>query len=297
MHPPNRSLLESIHRGLSDVLGRTVQLTWVRDLAGGDINRAALIRNGKTDWFLKYHQNAPRDLFPSEAQALTEISRQACIRVPSPIAFGSHGNTAWLVLEYLELTSNGPASLLGEQLAALHSISGDRYGWPGNNFIGTTPQCNSQNSSWAGFWRDCRLKPQFAMAQAGGYGGSLLDKGERLLEVVDQLLDGHQPTASLLHGDLWAGNKAFTQHGQPVIFDPAAYYGDRETDIAMTELFGGFATDFYAAYEAQSPLPGGYRLRRDLYNLYHILNHLNLFGQNYLSRAENMISKLLAQVR
>ena len=114
---------------------------------------------------------------------------------------------------------------------------------------------------------------------------------------MDQLMDGHQPAASLLHGDLWAGNKAWLPGGQPVIFDPALYYGDRETDIAMTELFGGFGADFYSAYQAHLPLPDGYNLRRDLYNLYHILNHLNLFGAGYLSRAENMISTLLAQVR
>ena len=135
------------------------------------------------------------------------------------------------------------------------------------------------------------------MARAAGHGKRLLNRGERLLENIDELMDGHQPAASLLHGDLWAGNKAFTTDGQPVIFDPASYYGDRETDIAMTELFGGFEADFYSAYQAHSPLPDGYRLRRDLYNLYHMLNHLNLFGGGYLSRCENMIDRLMAQVR
>ena len=110
-------------------------------------------------------------------------------------------------------------------------------------------------------------------------------------------MQGHEPSASLLHGDLWTGNKAFTFEGQPVIFDPATYYGDRETDIAMTELFGGFEPDFYAAYRDHAPLPDGYRLRRDLYNLYHMLNHLNLFGGGYLSRCENMMDRLLAEIR
>jgi fructosamine-3-kinase len=294
-HKP--SLLDSIDTGLSEALGENTRLQWVRDLPGGDINRAALISDGNTDWFLKHHANAPDGMFAAEALALSEISDQGCIRVPSPIAHGSDGDTAWLVLEYLELTSDGPASLLGEQLAALHTVTGKQHGWSRDNYIGSTPQYNTACENWAEFWRDYRLRPQLEMAQAAGHGGRLLSKGERLLENIDQLMDGHQPAASLLHGDLWAGNKAFTSDGQPVIFDPASYYGDRETDIAMTELFGGFTADFYAAYQAHFPLPDGYRLRRDLYNLYHILNHLNLFGGGYLSRCEHMIGSLMAQVR
>ena len=292
-----QSLLDSIVTGLSEALGENNRLQWVRDLSGGDINRAALISDGNTNWFLKYHTNAPDGMFAAEAQALSEISEQGCIRTPSPIAYGSDGDTAWLVLEYLELTANGPASLLGEQLAAMHSVTQKQHGWSRDNYIGSTPQSNTPCDNWAEFWRDCRLRPQLEMAQAAGHGDRLVGKGERLLENIGQLMDGHQPAASLLHGDLWAGNKAFTSGGQPVIFDPASYYGDRETDIAMTGLFGGFEADFYAAYQAHSPLPDGYRLRRDLYNLYHMLNHLNLFGGGYLSRCENMIDSLMAQIR
>ena len=293
----NQSFLDSIRCGLSEALARQTRLQWVKNLPGGDINRAALIRSDSTRWFLKYHSNAPDGMFAAEARALTEISEKKCIRAPCPIAYGNDGGTAWLVLEYLELTSNGPASLLGQQLAALHSVTNKQHGWSRDNYIGSTPQYNTACENWAEFWRDYRLKPQLEMAQAAGHGGRILNKGERLLENIDELMDGHQPAASLLHGDLWAGNKAFTTDGQPVIFDPASYYGDRETDIAMTELFGGFTADFYAAYQAHFPLPDGYRLRRDLYNLYHMLNHLNLFGGGYLSRCENMIDSLMAQVR
>ena len=294
---PKQSLLESIHRGLSDALGGISTLQWAGKLPGGDINQAALIRSGNTSWFLKYHPQASSDMFAAEAQALTEISKQGCIRVPSPIAFGNDGNTAWLVLEHLEFTPNGPAGLLGEQLAALHNVTSNRHGWTRDNFIGTTPQNNSYSENWTEFWCDCRLKPQFAMAEEGGYGRQLSSRGERLLGVLDQFMDSHKPAASLLHGDLWAGNKAFTHDGLPVIFDPASYYGDRETDIAMTRLFGGFQASFYSAYQANFPLPDGHRLRTDLYNLYHMLNHLNLFGGGYLSRCENMIDSLVAQVR
>ncbi len=292
----NRSLLDSIGSGLSETLGENVHLEWVRNLSGGDINRAALIRSGNTNWFLKFHVNAPEGMFAAEAMALTEISAQQCIRAPTPVAFGSDNDTAWLVLEYLELTSRGPASLLGEQLAAMHRVTHKQHGWTRDNYIGSTPQHNTLCDDWSTFWRDYRLKPQLEMAQTAGRGSRLSNKGEQLLESMDQLMHGHQPTASLLHGDLWAGNKAFTSNGQPVIFDPACYHGDRETDIAMTELFGGFESDFYSAYQAHFPLPDGYRQRRDLYNLYHILNHLNLFGGGYLSRCENMIDSLMALV-
>ena len=290
------SLLESIQNGLGASLGETVDLNWARDLSGGDINQAALIKSGDKKWFVKYHRDAPRGMFEAEATALAEMSAAECIRVPAAIAWGEDNNTAWLVLEYLELTSSGPASLLGEQLAALHDVTSDRFGWSHSNYIGTTPQLNRRSDNWVEFWRDCRLKPQLTMARETGLRTRLIDRGEHLLASLDQLMQDHEPAASLLHGDLWAGNKAYTPAGQPVIFDPASYYGDRETDIAMTELFGGFDPEFYAAYQSHSPLPDGYPLRRDLYKLYHVLNHLNLFGAAYLSRSENIIDGLLAHI-
>jgi len=290
-------LLESIQSGLNESHGSTTGLKWIRDLNGGDINQAALIQSKDNNWFVKYRRNAPPGIFQAEALALAEISATRCIRVPEAIAWGTVNDTSWLVLEHLELTSNGPASLLGEQLAVMHDVSSNSFGWSGNNFIGTTPQLNDMSDNWAGFWRDCRMEPQLELAKGNGFGGRLLNRGERLMASIDQLMHDHKPAASLLHGDLWAGNKAFTSGGQPVIFDPASYYGDRETDIAMTELFGGFEPAFYTAYLAHSPLPEGYLLRRELYKLYHVLNHLNLFGAAYLSRCENIIDELLAQIQ
>jgi len=292
----NTTLLESIRRTLYETLGESGEIKWIKKLAGGDINQAALISSGNTRWFLKYHQNAPVGLFAAEAQALMEISQQDCIRVPTPVTHGQNGKTAWLLLEYLELGPDGPHASLGEQLAAMHAVTYPQHGWSRDNYIGTTLQRNTCNADWSVFWRDNRLKPQLEMARTAGYGRSLLNNGERLLDCIDQLMDGHQPAASLLHGDLWAGNKAFTAAGQAVIFDPASYYGDRETDIAMTELFGGFGVDFYAAYRAHRALPEGYHVRRDLYNLYHMLNHLNLFGAGWSSRCEQLIGSLLAQI-
>ena len=290
------SLLESIRAGLAGTAAKVSDLAWDQDLSGGDINRAARIRDGNRRWFVKYRDNAPGGMFEAEALALNEIAASGCIRTPAAIAWGARDDTAWLVLEYLDLISSGPGALLGEQIAALHQVTRERFGWPMGNYIGTTPQVNATSDDWTSFWRDCRLQPQLEMARAAGFGGRLFDRGLRLLEGLDQLLDGHRPRASLLHGDLWGGNSAFTTAGQPVIFDPASYYGDRETDIAMTELFGGFDAAFYAAYTSVSPLPDGYPVRRELYKLYHLLNHLNLFGAGYLARCERTIDALLAQV-
>lgn len=290
------TLLKSICNGLSEALGETGHIQWQRDLSGGDINRAALIGDSKRSWFVKFHEHAANDMFEAESDALREIAKLGCIRVPHPIATGKCDQADWLVMEYLELSGNGPESQLGEQLAAMHAISFPHYGWHRNNYIGTTPQDNTPAESWPVFWRERRISPQLEIARSNGFGGRLLSDGERLLASMEHLLDGHQPQASLLHGDLWAGNKSCTSNGQAVIYDPASYYGDRETDIAMTELFGGFSADFYRSYEAILPLPDGYQQRRDLYNLYHVLNHLNLFGHAYLSRCENMISSLLTRI-
>lgn len=291
-----RSLLDSIGNSLSKTLGESVSLEWVRNLPGGDINYAAHICCGNKNWFLKYHTNAPKGMFAGEAKALSEIVEQGRIKAPRPVTHGNHGNIDWLVLEFIELGSRGSQSQMGEELAALHTVTRKQFGWSHDNYIGTTPQINTCCDDWSQFWRDYRINPQLELARKAGHDGRLFDLGERLLENMDQIMDGHRPSASLLHGDLWAGNKAFTTEGKPVIFDPASYYGDRETDIAMTELFGGFGKDFYSAYNAHSPLPDGYLLRRDLYNLYHMLNHLNLFGRGYLLRCENMMDRLLAQV-
>ncbi len=289
-------LLDSIQTRLSETLEKKCELQWLKDLGGGDINQAALIGDKSNCWFLKYHLDAGTDMFESEAQALKELASLGCIRVPQPVALGQSEDCCWLLLEYLDLSSRGSETLLGEQLANMHSRDFGHYGWHRNNYIGTTPQLNSVTDNWMVFWRDQRILPQLEMAKSRGFGGKLQDSGEKLLVSMGLFLNGHQPIASLLHGDLWAGNKAYSQSGQPVIFDPASYYGDHETDIAMTELFGGFGTDFYAAYKNRFPIDDGYHLRRDLYKLYHVLNHLNLFGRSYLGRAENMISSLLARV-
>jgi fructosamine-3-kinase len=180
-------------------------------------------------------------------------------------------------------------------LALVHSLHGEFFGWRRDNFIGRTPQANRRSSSWSEFWRDARLRPQFDLGKRNGLSESLLRKGERLIEAVPRLLSDHAPSPSLLHGDLWGGNAGFLAGGVPVLFDPAVYWGDRETDLAMTELFGGFPPAFYSAYAEAAPLDANYTRRKPLYTLYHVLNHANLFGGGYASQAERVIDRLLAQ--
>ena len=152
-----------------------------------------------------------------------------------------------------------------------------------------------RSSRWVQFWRERRLGYQLQLARANGHGGRFQVLGEKLLAKLDSFFSEANQAASLLHGDLWSGNYSFDSEGQPVLFDPAVYYGDRETDIAMTELFGGFPAAFYAAYRESYPIDPGYDVRKNLYNLYHILNHLNLFGGGYRSQAEQMMGSLLAE--
>jgi protein-ribulosamine 3-kinase len=170
----------------------------------------------------------------------------------------------------------------------------ENYGFAHDNFIGSTPQPNGWANNWVEFLREKRFGFQLQLAKQNGHGGRLQDLGAALLEKLPAFFDGYTPQPSLLHGDLWGGNHAFLADGTPAIFDPAVYYGDREADIAMTELFGGYAGEFYAAYRAAWPLDDGYAVRRELYNLYHILNHANLFGSGYARQAEGMMQRLLA---
>lgn len=272
----------------------------VRDavaVGGGSINQAyRLAGTDGSRYFLKLNDARHAAMFAAEAQGLNAIAATQTLRVPQPIAHGSADGHSFLVLEHLELGSRGDARLLGEQLAALHRCAGERFGFAQGNFIGTTPQPNAWTDDWLTFWRERRLGFQLRLAAQNGHGGQLQTLGEKLLDALPTFFAGHSPQPALLHGDLWSGNHAFLADGTPVIFDPAPYYGDRECDLAMTELFGGYPADFYAAYRAAWPLDDGYAVRRELYNLYHILNHANLFGGSYIKQAEGMMQGLLAEV-
>jgi fructosamine-3-kinase len=199
-------------------------------------------------------------------------------------------HTGVLVLQHLALGERGDESALGRQLAELHQHTAEHYGLSVNNFIGTRPQLNGQHTCWADFWWQCRLAPQVQMAQGAGH--FLGATAAQLQALSNARLQAHNPPASLLHGDLWAGNKAYLTDGRPALFDPACYYGDRETDLAFTLVFGGFGHDFYQRYQQAWPLPKGWQAREPLYNLYHLLNHLNMFGRGYLSSVQSAVKSL-----
>ncbi len=234
-------------------------------------------------------------MFEAEAEGLREIGKTQTIRVPEPACSGSFENNSFLVLEYIQMSSRGDIAEAGRELAKMHQKIGGGFGWSRDNTIGSTHQPNKISSDWVEFWQQHRLGYQLKLAAELGHARKLQERGQKLLELLPQLI-GHKPLPSLLHGDLWGGNIAFDTQQQPVIFDPAVYYGDREADLAMTELFGGFSSHFYSAYKEVLPLDPGYSSRRDLYNLYHILNHLNLFGGSYAWQAQGMIDRLLAEL-
>ena len=216
------------------------------------------------------------DAFAAEADGLEALRPH--LRVPKVLECGN----GYIELEFLQLERTGDWAALGRMLAKLHRQTGPRFGWHRDNYIGLSPQQNGWCEDWMAFWRERRLRFQLEMARENGFD----------LEMPSlALLEKHKPQASLLHGDLWSGNAGFTADG-PVIFDPAVYYGDRETDLAMTELFGGFPREFYRAYDAAFPLPEGYEQRKHLYNLYHLLNHLNIFGGGYLGQVKETLGRL-----
>jgi fructosamine-3-kinase len=293
------TLWQSISEHIAQTAGRPFSASAPSPVGGGCINAAYRIEGNGQRYFVKVNAAEGVSMFEAEAAGLKEIAATRTVRVPQPVCLGSAGGSSYLVLEYIGMGSGGNAAAetLGRQLAALHRASAPRFGWSIANTIGSTPQLNAWSDSWQDFWRERRLGYQLELAARNGYGGGLQRKGEQLLARIGAFFHDYAPIPSLLHGDLWGGNWAVDRDGGPVIFDPAVYYGDRETDIAMTELFGGFSAGFYAAYREAWPLDHGYAARKTLYNLYHILNHLNLFGGGYQRQAEQMMEQLLAEVR
>lgn len=264
-----------------------------RPVGGGCIHAAWCLQGSDgRRYFVKTNDPGHAAAFACEATSLQALAATGAVRVPAVLACAARARRACLVLEWLDMLPGNSRSQaeLGRQLAALHRHCGPAHGWDSDNCIGASPQVNRRTENWAAFFRDCRLRPQIDLAQRNGL---RLAQADRLLAAVPDLLAGHAPAPSLLHGDLWGGNAARLADDTPVIFDPACYHGDRETDLAFSELFGGFSPAFYAAYTAAWPLAPGYPRRKPLYNLYHVLNHANLFGGGYGRQAAEMIRSLL----
>ncbi|HXU93902.1 MAG TPA: fructosamine kinase family protein [Gallionella sp.] len=287
----------AIAAAISSATGKEFRLAGRRASGGGCINEAYTLDGvDGARYFIKLNDARHHSMFIAETAGLEAIAATDTIRVPQPVTHGICGSHSFLVLEHLALNGHGNARLLGEQLAALHRCTAKQFGFAQDNFIGTTPQPNGWTDDWVTFWRERRLGFQLQFAAKNGLSGQLQRLGEKLLDALPAFFDGYTPQPSLLHGDLWSGNHAYLANGTPALFDPATYHGDRECDLAMTELFGGYGTDFYAAYRASYPLDEGYAVRKELYNLYHILNHANLFGGGYARQAEQMMQGLLVKL-
>ncbi len=269
----------------------------VRQVGGGSIHRAYRLEGDSGAVFMKLNATDHLAGFDAEAMGLEALAGTNSLRVPGVLGRGQASGMAYLLLEWLELTGSSAigGDRLGKGLAALHRHTGKAFGFTQDNFIGSTPQPNDWTDNWVDFFREHRLGFQLRLASDNGFGFLLAD-GRQLMESLESFFEGYQPEPSLLHGDLWAGNQDRTHSGEPVIFDPAVYYGDRETDLAMTGLFGGFGRDFYQAYYSEWPLSPGWEARSSLYQLYHVLNHANLFGGAYGRDAHGRIRDLLDQV-
>lgn len=287
--------LDEIAAAISHATGEVFQPEAQHNAGGGCINQAFILASGARRYFIKTNRATLAWMFEAEAEGLDEILKSRSLRAPRPICHGTTGSIAYLVLEFLDLGRHGDPAEMGHQLAAMHRNTAGQFGWKLDNTIGSTPQPNPWTQDWVEFLGKHRLGFQLELVAKNGLGNKLQKPGEVLLACLGVFFQDYQPVPSLLHGDLWGGNAAFSRSGEPVVFDPAVYYGDREADLAMTELFGGFNASFYSAYRETWPLDAGYSTRKTLYNLYHILNHANIFGGGYIAQAENIIHRLLAE--
>jgi fructosamine-3-kinase len=265
-------------------------------VGGGDISHAAraCLADGR-EVLVKWNAGALSGLFACEGRGLELLRASNSLRIPEVLAYGdgTADRPGFIVMEWLGRGSATPevAEALGEGLAALHRVTANRYGLDHDNYIGANPQPNRQAENWVTFFREQRLGFQMRLARKKGYlPRQRADRLEKLLARLDDWLPAHPP-ASLLHGDLWGGNWLTTGSGEPALIDPAVYYGHREAELAFTELFGGFFSNFYRAYNQTWPLDSDYETRKDLYNLYHLLNHLNLFGESYGGGVDSILRR------
>ncbi|HEY6896519.1 MAG TPA: fructosamine kinase family protein [Rhodocyclaceae bacterium] len=270
-----------------------------RSVSGGSIHAAWRVDTSAGPLFVKLNDAECAPLFTAEAAGLQRLAETQTVRVPAVRGSGTEGDRAWLALEWLDLQplDRDGGGRLGEQLAALHRISSDHFGLDHDNHIGLTPQLNAPHADWPWFFAHRRLQPQLELARSKGLERETVERGLKLVEKLAGIFVGRRIVPALIHGDLWSGNAAMLADGTPVIFDPAIHFADREADLAMAELFGGFPASFYAAYRRAAPLAEGYEQRKALYNLYHMLNHYNLFGASYLGQVKRMIDGLTAALR
>lgn len=301
MDPALQQAVESL---IHEATGQAAKIVTERPVSGGCINDSRLLdlADGRC-FFLKSNPSPLPGLFEREAEGLAALAASGTLRVPRPLgAGGGDGVLPFLVLETIETGTPGRGFFadFGRRFAELHRAeaprgpNGEAYGFDSDNYLGATPQQNSWQADGCELWRRHRLGTQLELARRKGLCNRELDQlGDRLLERLDHWLGELQEPASLLHGDLWSGNYLVSTDGEPVLIDPAVYCGPREADLAMTMLFGGFDRSFYEAYEHTWPLPPGSAERLEIFKLYHLLNHLNLFGVGYRESCLAILRRLV----
>ncbi len=285
---------KAIEQTISQTVGNDFNIQKLTSVSGGSINDCYQAGTDRQYYFVKLNSSQRLHMFETEAAGLLELDKNSELRIPKVICSGVTQGYSFLVLEWLNLQAANARSdqLLGERLALLHAKQQSYYGWHDDNYIGSTHQPNQTSYDWVDFFGQHRLGFQLELAVRNGASSQLLDKGDYLKQNLSSYFIDYSPYPSLMHGDLWGGNYAMDEAGNPVIFDPASYYGDREADIAMTELFGGFGLGFFEAYQNTLQLDPGYSNRKKLYLLYHVLNHFNLFGSSYAGQASSLMDDL-----
>lgn len=293
LHP---DLIEALNGDLL-MMGESGGVVGISPVGGGCINQAARVETRHKNYFLKWNPNPLPGMFAAESAGLCLLVEAQAIRVPEVHSFRDISDgISYIFMEWISPAQRGARfdqGLLGTQLALLHrnNSPGGDFGLDHDNYIGSNPQKNGWEGDWKTFFRKNRLQPQIEMAVRKGMASG--DRLRKLRYIATHLshwlaLDKCRP--SLVHGDLWGGNVIAESNGEPILIDPAVYYGDREVDLAFTELFGGFSSYFYDAYQEEWPLDHGYSERRDIYNLYHLLNHLNLFGSSYGHQIDTLLN-------
>lgn len=289
MHTNNNQFFES---ALFESTGRQLVIEEVQFLSGGCINNAVKLKTAEGSFFIKWNEAIEEDMFAAEANGLRLLRADGNLCIPEVLGLGKVENKHYLLLEFIDSRYPAPDywEELGRSLARQHHHSAEEYGLDENNYIGRLPQNNEQTTHWIDFFRDQRLNVQLGLAiYKGLVSDALVKRFKSLYPKLPELLPEEPP--ALLHGDLWSGNVMVGAAGQPCLIDPAVYFGHREAELAFTELFGGFDDRFYQAYEEEKPLEPGYNERKDIYNLYPLMVHVNLFGTSYLSGVERTLDR------
>ena len=296
----NDLLVPTLEDAVQAETGSPCRLTTVSPLSGGCIHSACRLtcEDGR-NYFCKISSDPGAEMLERELEGLVALNQAAKIRSARPLVCGSVPSQGkeFLITEYIEPGSPRPGFFgrFGRDLAQTHrNLPAERFGFHRDNYLGSTPQPNTWTSGWCDFWREHRLGFQLELSRRNGYSAvELQQPGSELMDQLQDRIGGADEPPCLLHGDLWSGNFLVDEQGRAVLIDPAVYYGSREAELAMCRLFGGFGAGFYRSYEEAWPLQPGASQRIEIYQLYHLLNHLNLFGAGYLSGCIDLLRRIL----